>query len=419
MIRQLTRNLRKLTSLRQAPAVHCLVLLLYTGTAISSEAVLDSTSTSSFWDRTQVHGFLTQAWVKTDDNSFFGDSSSKYGSLEWYELGLNARTQINSRLDFAGQLMIREAGDMDKRSEFIEVDYLFADIALHDSIDDRVGLKLGRSRYQLGFFNATRDIAVTRPSIILPQSIYYDIARPLMTRQDGIIIYGSHTRGSRTDEWGAGYAFDSDIHSDDIETIFFDVTAPGKFKTDRVTQLYFGSEWANGFRVHASTATTAFDYDPAGSTDPLSDGRSKSTNYTLSFEYDTQTGHRWTQENFYGSFDSKDYGFPLADVEYDIWGNYLQYTRYWSKFEVFARYDYYRMDQDDRDKFLALGIPKQMLFAKDWSVGGRYFVTHNLSVSAEYHDLDGAGWIPRVENTDFTQIDRYWRILAMQINYSF
>jgi len=38
----------------------------------------------------QVHGFLTQGYVKTTDNRFFGDSDSKNGSFDYTELGVNA-----------------------------------------------------------------------------------------------------------------------------------------------------------------------------------------------------------------------------------------------------------------------------------------------------------------------------------------
>ncbi len=48
-------------------------------------------------DTLQVHGFLSQALVITDDNDFFGASSDHAGSLEYTELGLNASFRLITR----------------------------------------------------------------------------------------------------------------------------------------------------------------------------------------------------------------------------------------------------------------------------------------------------------------------------------
>ena len=61
---------------------------------ISSSHVMGD---DSVMDSFQVHGFLSQALVITDDNNFFGPSSEDNGSFEFTEIGLNASSRKASR----------------------------------------------------------------------------------------------------------------------------------------------------------------------------------------------------------------------------------------------------------------------------------------------------------------------------------
>ena len=93
-----------------------------------------------------------------------------------------------------------------------------------------------------------------------------------------------------------------------------------------------------------------------------------------------------------------------------------------SKWEAFLRYDVFYADRDDRDgaKTEALfGIPSQNLFAKDWTIGARYYVTPALMVAAEYHYVYGAGWLPRQDNPDLTATDKKWDLFAVLVSYRF
>ncbi len=51
----------------------------------------------------QIHGFLTQGYVKTSDNSFFGNSED--GSTEFREIGVNLSYRISPKLMASGQLL--------------------------------------------------------------------------------------------------------------------------------------------------------------------------------------------------------------------------------------------------------------------------------------------------------------------------
>ena len=135
----------------------------------------------------QVHGFLTQGYVKTTANSFFGDSED--GSFDFRELGINASYRFNPQLMASAQLLSRTAGEMYDGSP--DVDYAQIDFTSHASEQGQFGGILGRFKNPFGFYNDTRDVAATRPSIFVPQVIYWDRVRNLVLSNDGAMLYGN------------------------------------------------------------------------------------------------------------------------------------------------------------------------------------------------------------------------------------
>ncbi|MGB5649462.1 MAG: hypothetical protein WBM59_05215, partial [Sedimenticolaceae bacterium] len=101
----------------------------------------------------QVHGFLTQGYVKTTDNRFFGDSDSKNGSFDYTELGVNASFRATPSILLAGQLLSRRAGDMYDGSP--TVDFALVDWNISTSQDSDYGILVGRIKNPLGFYNET------------------------------------------------------------------------------------------------------------------------------------------------------------------------------------------------------------------------------------------------------------------------
>ncbi len=93
------------------------------------------------------------------------------------------------------QLLSRQAGESSKGG--IRIDYGFLDYTAITSEAKEFGVRLGRIKNPFGFYNDTRDVPFTRPSILLPQSIYFDRARNLAMASDGVQFYGE----SRND-WG-------------------------------------------------------------------------------------------------------------------------------------------------------------------------------------------------------------------------
>ena len=148
-----------------------------------SHLAADDADWGAFWDqlqgeRLQVHGFASLTGVKTSANRFYGDSPN--GTLDAAEVGLNASYQLNSRILFAGQVLSRMAGDMYDGTPAL--DYALVDLTLAETDSHSLGLRLGRLKNPIGLYNETRDVPFTRPSIFLPQVVYFDKVRNLMSR---------------------------------------------------------------------------------------------------------------------------------------------------------------------------------------------------------------------------------------------
>ena len=159
----------------QSSAAGCLVFALCGGVCVGARA-------PEPLDGLQVHGFLTQGYFLTSSNRVFGHSEGD-GSLDFIEAGINASWTPLPRLQLAVQPLFRRAGaghDSDFEPDFGLIDY-----ALFSTADRQLGLRLGRIKNPLGLYNDTRDVAFTRPSILLPESIYLDSARELFVSSDG------------------------------------------------------------------------------------------------------------------------------------------------------------------------------------------------------------------------------------------
>lgn len=118
----------------------------------------------------QIHGFASQAYIYTSDNDVFGNSDDN-GSSGFTEIGINALLRPLPRLQFSAQGLSRRAGQ--GTSATPRLDFAVADYRLYSQDTNQFGIRVGRLKNPFGFYNDTRDVAFTRPSILLPQSIYF------------------------------------------------------------------------------------------------------------------------------------------------------------------------------------------------------------------------------------------------------
>lgn len=134
----------------------------------------------------QVHGFASLTLVNTSDNNFFGQSDDQV-SNNFSEVGLNASWRLTPGLQLSAEVLSHRAGGTDDGG--VRLDYGLVDWTALSSEEGRGGIRVGRIKTAYGLYNTTRDVPFTRPSIILPQSIYFERTRNLTVSADGADIY--------------------------------------------------------------------------------------------------------------------------------------------------------------------------------------------------------------------------------------
>ncbi len=363
----------------------------------------------------QIHGFLSQGYVKTSDNSFFGDSEK--GSWDFREIGLNASYQPLPNLLFSGQLLSRAAGEMDDGS--VRMDYALVDYSPIMNANTRLGVRAGRLKNPLGFYNDTRDVPFTRPSIFLPQSIYFDRVRNLELSSDGVGVYGNWT--TNIGEISAQAYYGTLSIDENVEYSFLGDDLPGKLATDDpwlVWRLMYESD-DGAWRLAVSRASGVMDYKP-GAGDFLTGGTIDLDFSVLSAQYNTE---KWslTAEWVWEPIDYSGFDIPLFNTDLDVMGWYVQGTyRIDPSWEVFVRFD-----RSDVNREFSFPPPPPVgpnvdynFYGKDLTLGVRWDVTSQIMLRAEYHRVEGVVWTSSREN-DFSNAEKDWDMFVLQASFRF
>ncbi len=373
-----------------------------------------------------VHGFFTQEYFLTSDNNIFGTSSDG-GSFDFTEVGLNASWSPIVDLRLAGQILFRRAGAGHEHD--LELDFGLVDYTILSTADYRLGTRLGRYKNPYGFYNATRDVLFTKPSILLPQSIYFERTRELALSADGGLLYGEY-RGEWGDlslEFGIGIPRGDNL---DTELVLVGANYPGETHSELsyIGQLAYELEGGK-YRIAISSAWVDTRYDPKFlppevkildrsdlpslkllfkpmifSAQYNQDKLSITSEYAIRrFEQialDTQSSRSITGESYY-----------------------LQALyRFDENLEAVLRYDALYNNREDRhgNKYQALtGKPNYTQFAKDWTFGLRYYVNSSFLVAAEYHHVNGTAWLPIQDNPDPDRLERGWHMFSLAASYRF
>lgn len=371
----------------------------------------------------QVHGFLSQGYFLTSNhNNLFGEST-RGGSLDFTEIGVNASWVPIPSLQLAIQGLSRRAGEAAKGEP--ELDFALLDYAPIETPEYRLGVRAGRVRLPFGLYNDTRDVAFTRPSILLPQSIYFDRTRDINLSGDGILFYGEN-RGA----WGNFVLeflgpFFLRVDNENAEVAFFGEDFPGDLdaRVSYLGRLIYETP-LQGLRFAVTGGRLADEYDPKFSpedgdfpgTDALEplifSAQYEAEHWSLTGEY---ARRRVVQEGVF----SPDFKLDIVGESYYIQGIY-RIDPHW---EMMVRYDVFFNDVDDRDGSQAeanFGIPSHQLFAKDWTVGVRYNITPSWMVRAEYHNVYGGTlYLFPQDNSDLFALNKKWDIFALLLSYRF
>ncbi|MES9971338.1 MAG: TonB-dependent receptor [Candidatus Thiodiazotropha sp.] len=362
----------------------------------------------------QVHGFLTQAYVKTTENQFFGDSED--GSFDFRELGINASYRLTPRFMVAAQILSRRAGEMYDGS--VDLDYAHIDYTLQTDEDTRLGFILGRSKNTFGFYNDTRDVAATRPGIFMPQAIYWDRVRNMVLASDGAQFYGE----TQFDD----HLFELRLITgktpidENVEKSYINPALNSKMDNHGITlggRLLY--EWDGGrFRMALSNATLTLD----ATTNLFPPGDIEIEYWVASSQYNTGP---WslTLEYMYQPIDYEGFADMMDIADTTVDGYYIQANyRLDSDWELFTRYEESHYNKDDKNGEKSspiLGVPERSFFSELWTLGVLWEPTEQLMLRAEFSQVEGTIFLSNLENENPNETERYWNLFSLLVSYSF
>lgn len=368
----------------------------------------------------QIHGFLSQAYLQSSKNNFFGESSGK-GTFDFRELGINASWSPHSRILTAVQGVSRWAGEGDEGKP--RIDYGFLDYKVLSEQDGALGIRMGRIINPSGLYNDTRDVAFTRPSILLPQSIYFDRVRDVALSSDGVQLYAESRQDLGDFSLQTSMARPR-VKGEETELALMGRNYPGELQAATSYIWRLGYDKDGGLvRAGISGARVNIDYESGGSSDQLSDGDIAFSPLFFSAQYGPE---RWSLTAEYALRPFKLRNLGRLNTETTGESYYLQGTlTLLEDLEGIARYDVLYTDKNDRDgkEFeQATGgrAPAHSRFAKDLTLGLRYDLTPSIMLRGEFHNIDGTAWITRLDNPkDINETKRHWNLYSFLISFRF
>lgn len=364
------------------------------------------------------HGFLSQGVMQAPDSSFVnldGDLSTKLT-----ELGLNASYEINQELRLAGQLIYLNADN--RYNEGGRLDYLFLNWSAYTGPDWDLALNLGKFKNSHWLYSATRDVPHTRPSIILPQSIYFDVLRDATLAIEGINSSLSYitSLGTLNLSLSAGKG---DVK--DSTKMLLSQQAKGELEMDQsfITSISFTPD-SERWLFNLSYLNSEIDYQAAAD-DYFVDGEVEITRHIGGIVY---SGSHWelTAELLQEKVVTSGLQYPGYYLSQISQGGYLQ-SRFFANDSLIllARYDTFDRDKDDRNGSqlsAASGgvVPAHLGYMDDATLGVEWQIKQNLKLQAEFHRLRGTARLgPTLTPNISINQKEYWNLWALQLSYWF
>jgi hypothetical protein len=136
-------------------------------------------------DRTvQVHGFVSQGFIYTNDNNWLTMNTSQ-GSAAFTDFGLNMSSQVTDKIRVGAQGYDRNLGQLGQYHP--SLDWAVADYRFKSWL----GVRGGKVKTTLGLYNDTQDEDFLHTFALLPQSVYPTDLRDATIAHLGADIYGN------------------------------------------------------------------------------------------------------------------------------------------------------------------------------------------------------------------------------------
>lgn len=367
----------------------------------------------------QVHGYAAQGFVLSRDNNFFGDSTD--GSFDYYEAGINAAVQVAPKLLFSAQAAIRDAGISDDGSA--RIDYALADYRLFSEAAALAGMRAGKVKNALGFYNETRDVVFTRPSILLP-TVYGDSQnqRSLIFTAPGAQVYGGAVKGRHEWSFTGTVNAERDVRKSD-ERLLVTLTVPfdlriGDSWNAQIMDSIDGGRWQLAYSHFSGEfrMTTAPEFGVDGRFDVdlnVFSARYNAEQFTLTAEYVLVGNDNVVRLA----------GIPVLQTDTTADSGYLQAEyRVSPRWTVMTRIDSFYRNRNDRSgrEFAAAnpGADRRSQLSHDFTIGLNWRPDEHWGVWAEHHWINGTATLQALENPAPVR-DQRWSMLMLMAGYKF
>jgi hypothetical protein len=369
-------------------------------------------------ENVQAHGFVSQSLAYSSDNRVGGNSDDRVAT-DMREIGANLSWRANPDWLISGQVLSRKSGASDDGN--LRLDYGQVDHTLWSDSNGTLGVRLGKIKNPYGFFNTTRDVAHTRPGIIMPQSIYLDRVRNFYLAAPGVAVYGNHVSDMTELAWTLGtMRFDAD--SNDLESLFLGSQQPGRFQGQnswlgQAMADFEGGRWRLGLTL--GEINMRFHPDAGSFAGP---GESSVRPVVLSLEKNSE---KWSLTGEYSEIKNSGHGYGIKNIDDSntIQSWYLQGTwRPTPDWRVYLRRDEIYADKTDKNGVLGSAstggrIPAIAYYAKDWTLGTRHDIGA-WALSAEWHQVHGTFWLSPLD-LPLSQQKADWNLLLLQAAWRF
>ena len=136
-------------------------------------------------DALQVHGFVSQGYIKTTKHNYLGQTERAQGSFDFTEVGINFTQPLGDKLRVGLQLFAHDLGTLGNYAP--QLDWYYLDYRAFDWL----GIRAGKTKLPWGLYNESNDVDAGRVPVLLPQSVYPVSSRESLFAQTGVELYGN------------------------------------------------------------------------------------------------------------------------------------------------------------------------------------------------------------------------------------
>ncbi|GAA4874165.1 hypothetical protein [Ferrimonas pelagia] len=334
-----------------------------------------------------------------------GSDSTSY---QLQEALANASWRFHPQWRLQGQAIYRRMGNLTE-DETLGIDYLNLEYRA-PLANGTVSAELGRFKSDGGFYSSGRDSAFSRPTILLPQSIYPEGLRDASLRLDGLRLKGNHGLGEQPLSWSLSYG-ESDLGDDFSRQLYG--TDTQDIDSDYTFIARLGWVPAESWELSASYQRSRTDTTGIAPFGPpvVTTSSSKVTAWLAGARY-MNARWEWVAE-------AQRYTTDNARGEQTAIGGYLQ-GGYLIRDSLSAklRYDIYYSDKEDRDgdRFVERGREPWRAWGKDLTAALSWQWNSQWQVSVEWHLVEGTAWVtPLISSSSLGE--EHWQLWMLQLAY--